>query len=82
MYIQGIKRPAQALNDYHPKGFSCRHATGKSEGEFLISTFVILAGNYRASFQTAYATGGKDIGAMILSMILAVNTRYRHHFNY
>ena len=20
MYIQGIKRPAQALNDYHPKG--------------------------------------------------------------
>lgn len=65
-----------------PKGFSCLHATGKSEGEFSASIFVTLAGNYRASSQTAYATGGRDIGATRLSMILAVNTRYRHRFNY
>lgn len=49
---------------------------------FSVSIFATLAGNYRVSSQTAYATGGKDIGATILSMILAVNTRYRHRFNY
>lgn len=65
-----------------PKGFSCCHATGKSNGEFSVSIFATPAGSYRASFQTVYATGWKDTGAMILSTILVVITRCRHHFNY